>query len=179
MSDPIDWEHLARGLGLLREGGEVSGSDVALRALELIVGEKALLESVEYYIAGRPGSELARSVLWQLRPWGAMKHCHQIFKSSRPLDERRMAVELVRVVADKRALPWVEEFLKDPDPGIQLWGAGLLDQLLWSELVEPTTAEPQLRLAEAHNNEGVVEKARFVRDFLQSRADTRGLPGEA
>jgi hypothetical protein len=179
MSDSIDWEHLARSLGLLREGGEVSGNGEALRALELIIGEKALLESVEYYIAGGPGSELARSVLWQLRSWGAMNHCYEIFKSSRPLDERRMAVELVRVVADNRALPWVDEFLKDPDAGIQLWGAGLLDQLLWSELIEPTAAEPQLRIAEVHDNEGVVERARFIRDFLQSRADIGTLPGEA
>jgi hypothetical protein len=176
MSNSIDWEHLARGLGLLRKDGESSGSSEALRALELIIGETALVESVEYYISGEPGSELARSVLWQLRSWAAMNHCYQIFKSSRPLDERRTAVELVRVVADVRALNWVDEFLKDPDTGIQLWGVGLLDQLLWSALVEPTAAERQLLLAETHKNAGVVERARFIREFLQSRTKTQMSP---
>lgn len=171
MTGLIDWEKLVGHLGLLRAGGEIVSSDDARRAMELIIGESALRESVEYYIEGGPGSELARHALWQLRPQSAMNHCYEIFKSTRPIFERRMAVELVRVVADQRALPWVKEFLTDPDEGIQLWGVGLLDQLLWSQLVEPIDGEAALRMAEAHSSKGVGEKARFIRDFLLARAE--------
>lgn len=171
MTGPIDWEQLARNFGLLSEGGEAGSSDDARRALEVIIGESALRDSVEYYIAGGPGSELARHVLWQLRPQSAMNHCYEIFKSSRPIYERRMAVELVRVVADRRALPWIKEFLTDPDVGIQLWGVGLLDQLLFSRLVEPLDAESPLTMAEAHSSNGVVETALFIRGFLRARAE--------
>ena len=172
MTGNIDWEQLARNFGLVGQGRNAGSSDDARRALEVIIGESALRDSVEYYIAGGPGSELARHVLWQLRPQSAMNHCYEIFKSSRPIYERRMAVELVRVVADRRALPWVTEFLADPDEGIQCWGVGLLDQLLFSQFVEPLDAEASLRMAEAHSSKGVGEQARFIRDFLLARAES-------
>lgn len=107
----IDWETLARQLGLLHERGESGSSDAAKRALELIVSEGTCRAAVDYYIAGRRGSELARMVLWQLHPWSAMEYCYEIFKSARPLEDRRSAVELLRAVADGRALAWVSEFL--------------------------------------------------------------------
>jgi hypothetical protein len=78
-----------------------------------------------------------------------------------------MAVELVRVVADHRALSWVAEFLDDEDSHIQVWGVGVLDQLLWSHLIEPEAAEDLLRMAERHQNEAVRERAEFIRSFLK------------
>lgn len=169
MIEPIDWEHLAKQLGTLRPDGESCSSDDAGRAIESIIGEEQLRAAVQYYIAGRPGSELARFVLRQLRPWSAMQHCYEIYRSRAALEDRVSAVELLRVVADRRALPWLIEFLGDPDPGIQLWGAGLLDQLLWSRLVEPEECFEQLRMLDGHKNEMVREKAVFIRGFLQNR----------
>jgi hypothetical protein len=74
-----------------------------------------------------------------------MKYCYEIFNGPRSLEDRRMAVELVQVVADHRALSWVAEFLDDEDSHIQVWGVGVLDQLLWSHLIEPEAAEDLLR----------------------------------
>src|SRR5215831_16738374 len=122
MSKEIDWEELATTLGLVIKDGEQVSSEAAKHALELLIGEEALRASVDYYISGRPGAELARSVLWQLHPWSAMKYCYEIFNGPRFLEDRRMAVELVRVVADHRALSWVAEFLDDEDSQIQFWG---------------------------------------------------------
>lgn len=171
MSIQIDWEKLAETLGLLGENGESGSSEAARRALEVILGEDTLRASVDYYIVGHRGFELVRNVLWQLRPWSAMSYCYEIFRSSRGIEDRRMAVELVRVVADRRALPWVADFLDDQDTQIQAWGVGLLDQLLWSELVEPDDAEHLIQLAEAHENEAVRETAQFIRGFLKRRAE--------
>jgi hypothetical protein len=81
-----------------------------------------------------------------------------------------MAVELVRVVADSRALPWVAEFLDDEDTVIQAWGVGVLDQLLWSRLIEPEEAEDLLRIAERHQNGAVRDRAEFIRSFLDARS---------
>ena len=75
MSVPIDWEELAQELGTLRPDGESGGSDEARRAIELLLGEDRLRQAVDYYVAGRRGSELARHVLWQLHPWSAMQRC--------------------------------------------------------------------------------------------------------
>jgi hypothetical protein len=76
------------------------------------------------------------------------------------------------VVADRRALPWIPEFLNDSDPDIQGWGIGVLDQLLYSELVWPEEAEDLLKTAEQHQSEHVRERAEWIRNFLRVRAET-------
>ena len=169
MKEQIDWQALASQLGTLREGGESSGSQKACEALEILLGEDNLRRAVDYYISGKPGSELARSVLWHIRPFSAIRYCYDIFKSNLPIEVRRSAVELLRVVADKRAVDWIDEFLNDEDADIQAWGAGVLDQLLWSELVEPEDVEYLLAKAETHSNIGVRDTAEFIRDFLKTR----------
>ena len=170
MSAEIDWHKLSAELGLLRADGETGGSDDARRALELIIGEDALRASVDHYIAYRRGYELARSVLWQLRPWSAMRYCYEIFKGPQKLTVRRAAVELLRVVADRRALPWIPEFLEDSDADIQSWGIGVLDQLLFSELIWPEEAEELIKMAERHQNQLVREGAERIRGYLRTRA---------
>ena len=169
MSNEIDWQTLASEFGLLKANRECSGSDYARRALEQIVGEDALRRSVDYYVAGHRGSELARSVLWQLRPWSAMSYCYEIFKGPNELPIRRKAVELLRVVADRRALSWIKDFIDDSDPGIQTWGIGVLDQLLFAELIEPEEAEDLIKAAEAHQSEPVREVAEQIRIYLNER----------
>jgi len=169
VSTPIDWEQLAREVGSLREDGEHCSSDLGLRALEVIVGEDRLRAAVDYYVAGGRGSELARFVLWALYPWSAMCRCYEIYRSDADVATRCSAVELLRVVGDRRALPWVSEFLDDQDPGIQAWGAGMLDQLLWSRLVFPEECEELLKKCRAHPNEQVRETADFIDSYLASR----------
>jgi hypothetical protein len=182
MIDRIDWSALANQLALLtpeapsgRDGrSERSGSDAARRALEVLIGEPALRASVDDYITGASGSELARSVLWLLHPWSAMTHCYEIWRSAPSIEERRSAVELLRVVADGRALGWIGDFLEDEDETVQAWGAGVLDQLLWSNLVSVVEAEPLLVSAERHANPAVRKTAEFIRGYLQARAEKAG-----
>ena len=168
MSKVVDWEALARQLGAFENGGGYS-STMAKQAIEILLGEEIFQSAVDYYISFQPGYELARFVLWQIRPWSAMKHCYDIYKSEEDIEDKRMAVELLRVVGDRRALEWVGEFLNDPDAGIQLWGVGLLDQLLWSNLVEPKEAKIFLKRAKNHTNPQVRETAKFVRKYLKNR----------
>ena len=82
---------------------------------------------------------------------------------------RRTAVELLRVVADRRALPWVQEFLQDPDPVIQQWGMGLVDQLSWSRLINPDQTRSILDSARQHENSHVREKISFIESYLKER----------
>ena len=167
MNTQIDWQALASKLDLFTANGERSGDEAAQRALELIIGEDALRQSVDYYIAGGRGSMLARSVLWQLRPWSAMSYCYEIFNSQQELDIRRSAVELLRVVADRRAVPWITEFLNDSDAEIQSWGIGVLDQLLFSKLVESEEVEDLISTAEGHASQAVRECAERIRLYLR------------
>jgi hypothetical protein len=76
----------------------------------------------------------------------------------------------MRAIADRRALPWITEFLEDKDPEIQAWGIGVLDQLLYKELIWPEEAEDALKTAEGHENKLVREGAEGIRRYLLARS---------
>jgi hypothetical protein len=166
----IDWDGIRVALRSEMPGNDAAGEEAARRALEIALGERTLRDSVDYYVALRPARELVRSVLWLLRPWSAMTRCRELAQPPHEVEIRRSAVELLRVLADRRALPWVSEFLDDEDPAIQAWGMGLLDQLLWSEMIEPDEAETVLRRAERHQSDGIRERADAIRGYLRERA---------
>jgi HEAT repeat protein len=171
MPTDVNWDQLRKALRLEMIDGDDAGSDAARRALEMILGEVTLRESVDYYVAVRPARELVRSVLWLIRPWSAMARCHELAQLPNEIETRRSAVELLRVVADRRALPWVSDFLNDRDFQVQSWGLGVLDQLLWSELIEPEEAEELLERAARHENEAVRDRVEFIRGYLRDRRD--------
>jgi len=175
MSDSrqIDWGSLANDLSAIRhdpDGGrtESGGRALALVAIERLIGPDRLAAAVDHYVAGLPGFELARSMLWVIHPWSAMLRCREIFACAEDINERRAAVELLRVVADERALPWVGEFLADPDLEIQAWGIGVVDQLLFSALVDAESCEPLLALARSHENPQVREAAAAIDEQIRS-----------
>lgn len=89
-----------------------------MAALELMIGEEAIHQAMDYYVAWKPEAELARNVLWRLRPWSVMQRCYEIYHFSADIEQRGVAIDLLRVVADERALDWIEEFLADPNDGI-------------------------------------------------------------
>ncbi|HEY9749123.1 MAG TPA: HEAT repeat domain-containing protein [Allocoleopsis sp.] len=159
----IDWEALAIELGTLTDfGGEIGGSHLGTQAIEHILGAEFFHQAVEHYISCKPGSELARSVLLRLKPWSGMKHCYEIFKHSKNLDDRRSAIELLRVVGDRRVLAWIPEFLADPDPGIQAWGIGVIDQLLFWQLLSDKDVKTILEPALTHHNSYIREQAALL-----------------
>jgi len=170
----ISWSLLAEQLGLIENEpdgwNESGGSGDAQRALEQVVGEDEMRAAVDYYVTGEPGCELARSVLWLLKPRSAMVRCREIASTSGDPEVRRSAVELLRVVADRTVMSWIPEYLADPDEGVQIWGIGILDQLLWDNAVEPEEAESLLLSADQHQNAAVRERAQFIRSFLTDRA---------
>jgi hypothetical protein len=177
-SPTIDWTALAKQLGTILEQGESGGSEYAYRALEIIIGPENLRAAVDHYVAQQPGYELARSVLRQLHPWSAMVRCREIYLTETDIEVRRDAVELLRVVADRRVLPWIPEFLNDPDEGVQAWGAGVVDQLLWSKRVEPEECEALLSAMSQHPHHRVRELHAFISEYLATRRE-RDEPADA
>lgn len=165
----IDWTTIATEVGALVEREERGSNALARAALEKLIGPQNLRDAVDHYIGFKPGFELVRSVLWEIQPWSAMTYCYELYQTLPNIEIRRSAIELLRVIADKRVLLWVNEFLDDTDEGIQAWGFGVLDQLLWKELVEQEEVEPLLVRAEQHSNQRVRENASFVREYLAQR----------
>jgi hypothetical protein len=85
-------------------------------------------------------------------------------------------VELLRVVADHRALPWVEDFLADSDPQIQIWGVLVVDQLLIANLVDRLSCEPVLSRARGHRNKRVRDMVARIEDQLILPSEPRSAP---
>ena len=157
--DLDNWENIANEVGAIDENSdEFSSNKMACEAIEILLGKDNLREAVRYYVAHKPGSELLRSVLWQLHPYSAMEECYRIFKESEDIDEKIDAIELLRVVADKRVLKWVPEFLKYENPGIQNWVIGIIDQLLFSNLCDEEDVAEILDKARNHSSEYVRDK---------------------
>jgi hypothetical protein len=143
-----------------------------------IIGEQRLRDAVDFYVGRQPGCELVRSVLFVLRPGCAKERCYEIFKSGDPT-ERVTAVELLRMTADARVVPWVPEFLADDSEGVQNWGIDVLDQLLYCDFIGRKEAEPILRLALHHGNARVREQAVQIAAMAQEKEGSPGEPAAA
>jgi len=126
MAEPIDWLQLNKEYW---ERGQRHLS--ASVAIEQIIGEDVIRQAVDYCVALRPEWELAEGVMRALRPWSAMQRCYEIYHSRADIEVRRTAVGLLSYAGDARALEWIEEFLTDPDPGIQNEAINVLDLLLF------------------------------------------------
>jgi hypothetical protein len=172
----IDWNALTAELKTVQQipagaRAESGGSGLARAALEQILGTQALRDAVDFYVHLDRGSELVRSVLSLIRPWSAMQRCHELFVTDSKLEHRRSAVELLRVICDRRALPWVTQYLDDPDSTIRAWGVGVLGQLLLSGLAIEDECSELIALAKAHRDSYVREKIAEVQAQLHSGAD--------
>lgn len=143
----------------------------AHRALAEILGDDAIKDAIEHYISGLPGSELARYVLWNIHPKVGMDYCYEIYRQDSNLERRRSAVELLRFAADERALPWVVEFLNDADPEIQVWGAGVVDQLLYEGMVTEADCVALINTIKNHENLQVRERYGFISGCLHGPED--------
>jgi hypothetical protein len=163
----VDWGAVAKSIGVSPDQG---GSVAAQAAICGLLGEDALREAVDWYVAGKPGAELARSVLWQLHPPSAMRRCKELIEESSNSEVRASAVELLRVVADARVLEWVPGFLADAQCEVQEYGVLIVDQLAFSLLVSEEQAEPVLLAAETSSNAKVREYAARIRTQYLKRA---------
>lgn len=164
----IDWTTLAAQLGLLHENGEHADRESALRAAELIIGEEALAAAVDFYVSLQPGSELVHYVLMLLRPLAAQRRCYEIYRSDTDPDNRRLALDLFRDIADRRALPWIGELLAEPHAELNVCAMELLDHLIRGERAMPQDVEDHLRKAEESPHPEVREIALALRRFIDS-----------
>lgn len=181
----IDWGTLADTLGAIQttESGwsERGGTGLACEVLALMIGDDALRDSVDFYVSGQPGHELARSVLWLLGPLAAMERCREIFRQSKDEQEQADAIGLLKVVGDRRVLEWIPEFQASANPMVRNWTVGLIDQLLIMKgAITQDEAMPLLERALSDPDEAVRAQARQVLEMADEQAgfDAAAISGE-
>ncbi len=173
MSYPaIDWLHLARAIGSVEDDRSVrGGTHVAQLALEKILGTANIREAVDLVLNVAPSAELVISVLSHIRSAEATQLAYDAYKTTtgRPASE---AVRLIARIAHPMALAWVDEFIADEH--VVGWGMSLLDQLLWTNAVDPDTPAIQRLLArvEHHPKPHIRIHAEFVQTYLKTRSMT-------
>jgi HEAT repeat protein len=142
------------------------GNGTARKFLAKIVEEPEFRSGIELYVNGEPGGELARCVLRCIRPWPAMKVCYDIFKNDDAVKRRINAVEMLQIIGDLQVVPWVKDFLQDPDDRIQEAGAGIIERLFKDGYVARSHIKGALTLMRKHSNREVVKKAGSI-DHLE------------
>jgi HEAT repeat protein len=171
VSEAVDWTALAERLGTITwtEGGraETGGTDTARRAMIELLGERVILGAVAHYLSHEPGDEVARSILRELRPPAAIDRCIEIYQTSSDIYRVRDAVELLRWVADERALDWYPVFMQHEDYFVRLYAVGVIDQLWMYGEIEPQDAIARLQIAITDEAEVVRSRAEQVIEMLK------------
>ncbi len=173
MSLSVDWRAIAEKLGTITrtEHGwsERGGTHVACDAIAEILGDSVLREAVDFYVSGEPGFEVAKSVLMLLKPSASMERCREIFRDPADPQQAADAIELLRMVADRRVLAWLPEFLASDNDAVRIWTLGILDQLLvMQEAITPEEAAPFFKQALVDPSSNVRSAAsRFLEDLAE------------
>jgi hypothetical protein len=111
-----NWEQLSRKLGVLKpDGSELFIGNNSAEALEEILGDEWLQETLNTFIEGKLGNELAIKTLRFIRSERVAKMAYTIFKENKNTDEQKASLA-IWAMSDIRmpiCMDYVEEFIKD------------------------------------------------------------------
>ena len=174
----VDWGGLAEKLGTVTrtESGysETGGSGIAAKLIVEIMGDQVWRDAVDFYVSGKPGAEGARSVLWMLRPPAAMNRCNEIFLTTNDYETASFAICLLQVVADRRVLDWIPQYLASANKGARIWGLGIVDQLLiMNEEITLNEAMPLIETGLIDPDESVQRQARQILEMVEGEKQLR------
>jgi hypothetical protein len=112
-----NWADLGKKLGTLQEnGGEIlAGPNNFAEALEEILGEKWLHDSVDAFIEGRKGSHLAIKTVGFLRSRKAAEYAFGLFKKYKKTDisKANLAIFALMEILNPICMTYVSEFLNN------------------------------------------------------------------
>ncbi len=168
-----NWIDLGIELGAIKDNFESGGTFYAEKALEKILGEEWIKDTVDKAILFETGSELAKSCLRHIGSEAAVNYAYEIYKTAKDLRKRKDAVWIMADIVVGKSFEWVEEFLNDPN--VSDLGLSLLDQLLWNYRIdydeEKEKVDFLLELAMKNSTDELRarEKIRFIKEYLEKR----------
>lgn len=119
----IDWDDLLEYcLGIETAAGpqpEAVGVQTARRGIAKLLGHATVLEIMERALSDAPGSELARRMLWLLRPDAAVEEIGQ--RLSRGSDDRFRLIDLLAGIPSDQSASLLLRIASAPDPGVDRW----------------------------------------------------------
>lgn len=167
-----DWTSLAREIGSLRDdGSESGGNDFARIALEEILGDEWIVNTVEHILSFDGGGEVAMNCLRYIRSEKAVRYAYQVYKTSDG-ERASMAVWLIKHITHPIAFDWIEEFINDEN--VADWGIDVLDYLLRTEQVPfDNKAKSLLKIAAANFNGWLKYKVNHIKGYAYNRKNPK------
>lgn len=167
-----DWNKIDRELS---KEIQSYGTHRAEKALELILGDEWIKEAVNKAIYfGDNSSELAMNCLRHISSSKAAKFAYSIYKNEKDDGRKSISVWLIKQLAVKESYEWVEEFLNDTK--VIGWGIGVLDQLLWCEVIDYEEEKKRidflLELTLKNSNGELKDNVDFIKNYLTEREKT-------
>jgi hypothetical protein len=140
-------------------------------AIELFLGKKWIKNTVDYIIQLKPEWNLALNCLRILESEIATDYAYRIYKTSANKEDCRYAVLIIKDIAHPKSIDWITEFLNDEN--VADFGLGVLDQLLWTEKIEPNElTESLLNLATEKQKGKLAKKVEFIRKYLIEKSSS-------
>ncbi len=168
-----DWKKLGLEVGSIKPNSyaESGGTMFAKKALDKILGDEWIRHTVDHALTLGPGAELAMNCLSHLSSSAAAKYAYSIYKSDFDPENRRLAVWLIKHLTVEESFQWVEEFLNDQT--VIDWGVGVLDQLLWSSVIDYDFHKDQIdalfNLALENSKGELKENIDFIKGYIKVR----------
>jgi hypothetical protein len=113
-----NWEALSRKLGILKaDGSELYQGINSSQALEEILGEEWLQDTLNTFIDGKPGNELAIKTLRFLYSPKVAGMAYRIYCDNKDTDQQKasLAIWALSDIRTKDSLDYVEEIIKSPE----------------------------------------------------------------
>jgi hypothetical protein len=132
-----NWEELSRKLGVLQpDGGEFYTTANSAQALEEILGDEWLKHTLDTFIEGTPGNELAIKTLRFIRTEKAAKMAFEIYRKNKETDTQkaRLAIWALSDIRMPICMDYVEEFIQNQ--AFEGNAIGLLRNLVYENVIE-------------------------------------------
>jgi hypothetical protein len=113
-----DWQTLSKQLGVLREdGSELYQGFHSSQALEEILGDEWLLDTLNTFIEGKPGNELAIKTLRFVSSPKAAAMAYRIYQDNKDTDQQKasLAIWALSDIRTEASLGYVEEIIERPE----------------------------------------------------------------
>lgn len=111
-----DWQALSKKLGVLKDDNSESYAGInSSQALEDILGDEWIRDTLQTFIDGRPGNELAIKTIRFIGSQKAAVMAYEIFKTNKDTGEQkaRLAIWAMNDIRMPICMDYVEEFLQD------------------------------------------------------------------
>lgn len=161
----INWKHLQnQAINDLGDKYLLGSNAYVIRAYEIVLGEDFFRSAVDQYLSGNDAGIFARHMLSEVRSFIAMDYCYEIYQTSKDIDRKSSALELLRWIANEKVLDWIPEFLYHPESDIQNYAVLIIDQMMFKKIISYDDILPILQQALNHPRDYIREK---IKDFIE------------